>query len=193
MASKKHLVLEDDVYLKLKRRKTQTKLSVKAIGNSILRRALSRPPLPEAIGDKLVKMGKVSKEEYEQAVTEAIKDSQKIPAHVSEIIKPTDRNTFVAGSWEFKELCRSQDGAFQVLECWARDETKTFVQPHSHSEFEYFIVVAGRVQFESEMGNQVLTPTDSLCIPPERLHSNAPLTKDTRALVVSMPAMLELS
>jgi len=193
MASKKHLVLDDDVYLKLRRRRARTRLSGKAIGNSILRSVLSRPPLPEAIGKKLTEMGKVSKEEYEQAVADAIKDVQKVPAHVSEIVEPTDDETFVTGSWEFKELCRSPNGEFQVLECWARDKRYMLVKPHFHSEVEYFIVVTGRVQIESETGSQVLGPAEFLCIPPEAVHSNGPLTEDTRVLVLSIPAMLDLA
>ena len=193
MASKKHLVLDDDVYLKLKRRKIRTKLTVKAIGNSILRRALSHPSLLDVIGVKLMEKGKLSSKEYDQVVAEVLLEIHKPPAHVSEIIEPTGKQTYVSGSWEFKELHRSQDGAFQVLECWAKDEKRILVKPHSHSEFEYFIVVTGRAQIELEKGSEVLGPTEILCIPPERIHSNAPLTKDTHVLVVSIPAMLDLS
>jgi len=192
MVSKKHLVLDDDVYLKLQRRKARTKLSEKAIGNSILRRVLSRPPLSEAIGEKLVEMGKVSKEEYEQAVTDAIREIQKIPAAFSEIIEVTNQHTFTAGSWELKELCISQDRAFQVLEYWARDDKKVPLKPHSHTEFQYFIVVTGRVQIQLEEEPRVLGPTEFLGIPPGKIHSSVPLTKDARMLVITTPALLLL-
>ena len=190
MKSKKHLVLDDDVYLKLRRRKARTKLSEKAIGNSILRRVLSQQPLLEAIGEKLIEMGKVTMEEFDQATADAIRQVQKVPAHFSDIVEATDQRTFITGGWEFRELFISQDRTFQVLEYWARDDKKVHQKPHCHAESQYFLVLAGRVEIQSEEESQILAPTEFLGIAPETVHSSTPLSNDARMLVVNTPVLV---
>ena len=98
MAGGKHLVLDDDVYLRLSRRKARTRLTMRTIGNSILRSMLSHRRLPDAIGERLIRMGKVSREEYARVLEESIKEVEKTPPRVAEIIRATDHRSFTSGS-----------------------------------------------------------------------------------------------
>ena len=193
MAGKKHLVLEDDVYLKLKKRKARTRLSVKAIGNALLRSSLSRAPLPEVIGKKLMEAGKVTPTDYNQALEEALKELQEIANPVSQIIERTSQHSLVSGSWEFRECFRAQNGSFQVLEGWARDRKRKAMPPHVHRESEVIIVLAGSTQLQLETEIQILGPVDSVYIPPGQIHSMVPLTDDVRMVVVTTPAIIEYS
>ncbi len=193
MASKKHLVLDDDVYLKLSRRKARTKLPAKTIGNSILRSVLSRPHLPDAIGERLVKMGKVTREEYEWALEESIKEVEKVPTRISEIIDTTDRRTYTSGSWEFQELWRSPDAAIAIIECWARDAKSKPMRSHFHAENELLIVTQGRVQVQTETQTEALNAGESFSLPGGHIHSNGPLSDDARMFVITMPALPDLA
>ena len=193
MASKKHLVLDDDVYLKLSRQKARTNLAAKTIGNSILRSVLSRPRLSDAIGERLVKMGKVTPEEYERVLKESIKEVEKAPPHVSEIIDTTDHRTFTSGSWEFQERWRSPDAAIAVVECWARDAKCTPMTSHYHAESEFLIVTRGRVQVQTETQTEVLQAGESFSLPEGHIHSNGPLSDDARMFVITTPALPDLA
>lgn len=191
MTTRKHLVLDDDVYLKLKRRKARSKFSAKAIGNSLLRSALSHPSLFEVIGRVLVDMEKLSPEEYKQVVAEAERQIQVVPHRVSEVMKVSERKTFISGSWEWKEIWKSPDEGFQVLECWARDKKKVSIPAHYHREREFVIVLAGRVNIQTETESHILEPGGFFCISPDLMHSAAPLTADARAVAISVPASKE--
>lgn len=191
MTTPKHLVLDDDVYLKLKHRKGRSKFPVKAIGNSILRSALCHPSLPEVIGKKLIKTGKITREEYEQTIAEAVTESKQSIHHFADIIRKSESQTYTSGSWEFKPRWRSADESFQVLEAWARDGKKRRLPLHLHEEWEYMIVLAGKVQVDTETGSQVLEPMGFLCIPPKQIHSYRPLTNNARMMVMASPTILE--
>jgi len=191
MATRKHLVLDDDVYLKLKRRKARTKFTVKRIGNSLLRSELSHRSLPEAVGKVLVDMEKLSPEEYKEVLAEAERQIKTVPRSISEISKVSESNTFTSGSWKWKEIWKSSDEAFQVLESWARDAKKAPMQLHYHSEHEYLIVLAGRVSVQTETRDHILEAGDSFCISPELVHSTVPLTRDVRVVTISVPALKE--
>jgi len=193
MVSKKHLVLDDDVYLKLNRRKARTKLAAKTIGNSILRSVLSRPHLPDVIGQRLIKMEKVTPEEYERVLEESKREVEKVPTHVSEIIDTTDQRTFTAGSWQFQERWRSSDAAIAVVECWARDGKCTPMKSHYHAESEFLIVTRGRVQVQTEEQTEVLDVGESFSLSAGHIHSNGPLSDDARMFVITVPALPDLA
>ena len=93
-------MLDRDVHLKLRRRKRQTGLTVKEIGNSVLRSMLSRPLLSEVIAEKLVAMCKLSPKEYGGLVAEATREVDKATKQIDSWIQRTTNGTFVSGSWE---------------------------------------------------------------------------------------------
>jgi mannose-6-phosphate isomerase-like protein (cupin superfamily) len=190
--TKKHLVLEDDVYLKLKKRKAHTSLSEKAIGNALLRSSLSRALLPDIIGQKLVESHKITQGEFTQAVEAALYELQEAAHPFAKIIKRTKTGSLVSGSWEFSECARSKDGAFQILECWARDSRNRAMPCHVHEETEIAVVVSGKVEIRLEGMIKILGPGESLSIPSQQIHTSAPLTTDTRLLMISTPAIARL-
>jgi len=193
MSSGKHLVLDDDVYLRLSRRKVRTRLTMRTIGNSILRSVLSHRRLPDAIGDRLIRMGKVTREEYERVLAESLKEVEKAPPHVSKIIHATDHKSFTSGSWEFQELWRKPNGAIAVVECWARDAKRVPMKSHFHAESEFLIVTRGRVQVQTERETRVLEEGDSFSLPAGQIHSNGPLSDDARMFVITTPALSDLA
>jgi len=122
MSTKKHLVLDDDVHEALEQRKGLTGSSIKDIGNDVLRSSLESVFLGDIIGRILVESGKVSENEYGQALEQAftkIKTTPNLP------VERTLKGTLVAGSWESRQLFQRSDGSFQILESWTRDSPPT--------------------------------------------------------------------
>ena len=187
MASEKHLVLERDVHLRLKEKKRQTGASAKEIANSILRSVLSRPTLTELIGEKLVQMGKLTTDEYARITAEVIKDAQSIATPFDSVIRITSRKTLTTGSWEAREIYRSPDDTFQLVEGWARDERKNPTGIHYHEQYESIVVLTGKVAVQIETKEQILSPMDTICIKPHAVHSTTPLTPDTHVVVINNP------
>jgi mannose-6-phosphate isomerase-like protein (cupin superfamily) len=193
MGTKKHLVLEDDVYLQLRKRKARTSLSVKTIGNAVLRSGLSHSLLTDMIGRKLVEAKKITKADFSQAVEAAISELTNTVHSFAKIIRKTNDNSFVSGSWEFKESFVPKDKSFQVWQCWARDSKKKPMPCHVHDATEFAVILAGKAQIMLEEAMHVLGPGESICILPEHIHSTGPLTEDTRMLVITTPRILNLS
>lgn len=193
LKSHKHLVLDPNVHLKLRRRKRQTGLTVKEIGNSALRSILSRPLLSEVIAEKLIEMGKLSPQEYERLVAEASREVNNKIDQIDSLIQRTTKQTFSSGSWELKEVYCSPDGAYQVVESWARDDKKTPMPSHQHEVCEFVIVLAGKVHLIVESKEHLLNALTVFHILRGHVHSGAPLTRDTRVVTVITPPIPEFA
>jgi len=183
----KHLVLDPDVYLKLKRRKRDTGSSAQDVGNAILRSVLSRPLLTDVIGKELVEMGKLSSDEYDRLLARATKKAQGMANLFDDLIHVTARKTISIGGWEAQEVFRPPDGAFQVLVAWVADGNRAPTTSHFHDQHEFILVVDGTVEVETEAEEHILKAQDSVSIPPGRLHNTIPLTEDARVIVVNTP------
>jgi len=185
-----HLVLDDDVHKALKARKKQIGVTVKEIGNSALRAALAVPTMEELVVEKLVEAGKVTREDYDRAVTAADKAIKTAHKKAAEMISAgPERPTQVVGSWEGREVYRSPDGELQVFEHWARDAKKTSTPMHVHEKSHVWVtVLSGKVSMKTEEEECVLGPHDSIHLPPQTPHVAIPLTRATRALLVVSPA-----
>lgn len=186
-----HLVLDDDVHKALKARKKTIGTTVKEIGNSALRAALSMPTMEDLIVEKLVETGKITRKDYDQAVTaadKAIKTAHKKTAEI--VAHGTTRQTLTIGSWEGREIYRGPDGELQVFDHWAHDAKKvatpTLVHEGSHV---WAMVLAGKVRVQFKTGDKILGPHDTLHVTPGTPHSTTPLTKSTRVLLVFAPAI----
>lgn len=188
MAADKHLVLDEDVHKKLKQRKKETGLTLREIGNSVLRSVLWRHSLSELIGKKLVESGTISAEEFARIRGEVVKEATLTLYSAKAAIKITERGTIVTGSWEVREVSCSSDGLYQILEGWARDGRARPMPPHSHTGNEYFIVLKGRIRGTvEERETEVVKAPGLLLVPRGAIHTIAPLTKDTRGIVVLSP------
>lgn len=184
-----HLVLDDDVHKALKARKRTTGVTVKEIGNSALRAALSIPTMDELIVEKLVESGKISRQEYDQAVVRATKDLRVGYKRALEVARRDSENkTWVLGSWEGTELYRSSDGELQIGELRARDGNKAPTPVLVFDESHFWItVLAGRVRVQMNGEDRAWGPQEMIYIPPGTPHATAPLTRNTRALLTVTP------
>lgn len=185
-----HLVLEDDVHKALKARKKTTGITVKEIGNSALRAALSLPTLEDLVIDKLVETKKISREDYERATAQADKDLRAAYKRAFEAAVPVAPQRWTIGSWELAELYRDPQGKCLVMDSRACDGSKTptpvLVYDHSHA---WGIVIEGRIRMAVAGEERSYGPGEVIHVPPGTPHTSAPLTRTTRALLVSSPAV----
>ena len=186
-----HLVLDDDVHKALKARKKKIGLTVKEIGNSALRAALGVPTKEDLVVEKLVASGKITREEYEQAVALAEKEAKALQKKALEAAVPGRApRTWEVGSWTIEEVYRSPDGELQIglqsVRNGKKELTPTLVHDQSHV---WAVVLAGRVRLVVDGEQRVLEPHDVVHVPPGTPHASAPLVKTTRVVLVVSPAV----
>lgn len=92
-----HLVLDDDVHKALKARKKKVGITVKEIGNSALRAALSIPTKEELVVEKLVTTGKITRKEYVEAVRSAERELRSGYKRLSEVVASRPEGAVVEG------------------------------------------------------------------------------------------------
>ncbi len=186
-----HLVLDDDVHRALKAWKQKTGVTVKEIGNSALRAALSVPTKEELLVEKLVAMGKITREDYERAVAEAEKEAKAIRKKALEAAVPGRApKTWKMGSWTIEELYRSPDRGLQVLELRPRNAKKESTPLVVHDETHaHAVVLEGKVQMEIDGRLQEFGPGEQIDVPPGTPHAVAPLTRNARLVVIATPAV----
>lgn len=185
--SPKHLVLDEDVHVALKKKKGETGVNVKDLGNSVLRSVLERPLLTEAIGRRIVSSGLLSVEEFSELRRDALRDITTPVSKAASVFQPTAHNTFVAGSWEMRELALDAENQFQVFSMWTRDLRFKPIPLHTHDGAEYWMILSGAMIVTIDAESQVLKAPDCKVIPSGASHSSAPLTQDTRLIVVLSP------
>ena len=186
---KKHLVLDYDVHLRLQKRKRKTGLSLRSIGNMILRAVLSQPTLlTDAVGKRLVDSGLLELDAYEEAVRQAVEDVERASLDGTELAVPGQDGNLVSGSWELRNAYRSPDEAFQIIEAWAADPRKKATATHSHAEDEHMLVLSGSVMLTEEGQEMILSAGMCYHILEGRIHSAIPLDTSVRILTTFIPA-----
>lgn len=186
-----HLVLDADVHKALKARKKKVGLTVKEIGNSALRAALAVPTKEELVVEKLVATGKITREDYEQAVANAEKEAKALQKTALEAVVPGRApRTWEIGSWILEEIYRSPDGQLQVGDQRVGNGRKELTPILVHDESHLWaLVLAGKVRLIVEGKEQVLGPGEAVHIPPGTPHASGPLTKTARAVLIATPAV----
>ena len=120
-----HLVLDEDTHNALTTRKKKTGVTVKEIGNSALRAALLIPTKEELIVEKLVETGKVTNNDYAQAVSAAEAHIREAQRKAIEAFRPTPGSKSVTvGSWVVHEVFCCEDDLYGVFVHHARDTKK---------------------------------------------------------------------
>ncbi|MFC2095974.1 cupin domain-containing protein [Candidatus Bipolaricaulota bacterium] len=183
----KHLVLDEDVHRALKKKKTETGVNVKDLGNIVLRSVLERPLLIEAIGERLIASGAISAEQFADLRRETLHDISSQSSDTSRVFQPTENNTFLSGSWEMKQLVLDQENNFQVFSLWARDQSAEPIPPHTHDGTEFFVILTGAILLTIDAESRVVNAPDCQTIPNGASHSTAPLTPDTMMLTILVP------
>jgi len=187
--SKKHLILDYDVHLRLQKRKAQTGLTQQAIGNLILRSVLAQPNLlVEVVGRKLADSGAIPLEEYEELVRSAIQDIGRNTASGADLLEPGPGNNLVAGSWQVNLLHRSPDDSFQIVQARTWNARKAPIAHHIHSEDEYGLVLSGCVMLEVAGQHTLVDCGSCFRIQRGQSHSLVPLSGDVQTLITFVPA-----
>jgi mannose-6-phosphate isomerase-like protein (cupin superfamily) len=187
MKPPKHLVLDEDVHRALRKKKADTGITVKDLGNCALRSVIERPLLAEAIGAKLVSDGLLSEEQFNDIRDEALQQICTMSADVSSIVRSTNHNTVTAGSWEIAELDREAKGSYQVLSVWVRDHRMRPMKMHKHAGVEFLNLLEGAALVTIDLDSRVLTAPDTVMIPANAIHSMTPMERKTRLVAVLSP------
>lgn len=184
-----HLVLDEDTHKALTTRKEKTGVTVKDIGNSALRAALSIPTKEELIVAKLVETGLVTYNDHAQAVSAAEAQIREAQRKAIEASRPTPGSkSVVVGSWVVREVFRSEDDSFGVFVHRARDTEKVAAPLHYHVESHaWAVVVRGKVLARTEQGERIVGVHEWTYYPPGVAHSSAPLTKNTCVVGIVSP------
>ena len=191
--TRKHLVLDDDVHEALVGRRDMTGLPISKIGNSILRAHIAAVLLEDLVGRALVERGRISQDEYSEVLRQASNELRRSfrPGHPP--VEATADGELISGSWGVKSVFSSPDGAFQILECWARDSLQQPMGQHSHDADEFFIALSGRALFVMHGLPFTLMPGNTLQVPAGAAHSAVPLNAECHILAVTVPATAEYS
>jgi len=183
----KHLVLDADVHRALRKKKTETGITVKDLGNCALRSVLERPMLVEAIGEKLVSEGRLNEDEFNAIRAEALQQICASAADVASIVHMTKRHTLSSGSWEIEELARDTEGTYQVLSAWVKDHRMRPITLHKHDGTEHLILLKGAILVSIDVESQIVTAPGSVTIPKGAFHSVTPLERETQIIAVISP------
>ncbi len=191
--TRKHLVLDDDVYRALLDRREMTGLPISRLGNAILRSHIAAVLLEDLLGKKLVEAGRLSEGEYRDVLEQALGELRRsfLPGHVPVEVMANGR--LISGSWVIQSLLCPSDGSFQLLECWARDSLQQPMEQHSHDADEYIISMSGRSHWVTGGVPVVLRKGNMLQIPAGAIHSATPLDPECHLLVATVPATPEYS
>ena len=184
----KHLVLEDDVHRDLRRKKDQTGLTVRDIGNCILRAILKHELLGDAVCSKLVDRGIVSREQLVETRKQVVEELRASCKDVSDLVRHSDRDTLISGSWALRELYCAPDGSFQIVSARARDHRKRPFLPHTHASEELFVVLTGSLFITIDDRNEIVSAPGYVRVPQQAIHSTTPGSSDTLVLGILQPA-----
>ena len=180
-------MLDEDVHRALKKKKTETGINVKDLGNCALRSALERPLLAEAIGERLVASGHLTEEEFAGLRDDALRQLCSPAEEVSSIVRQTKRDTLSTGSWEIGEVARDDANDYQVLSAWVKDHRMRPAALHKHEGVEFLIVLTGAILISIDAISQILRAPGVVTIPSCAVHSATPLERNTRMLAVISP------
>jgi len=187
-ASRKHLVLDHDVHLRLMRRKRETGLAASQIGNAILRVCLDGSvPQFELLRDTLVSAGKLTEADFDEAIAETIDALRAKTENWTDCLPESQSEPSNPGSWEIREIGEQEDGALRLLEFRARDRRERPTPAHHNAADVHVLIVSGHVLFAVNSRHSLHTAPSTLHIPAGSIHLSVPLTEDARYLAVSVP------
>jgi mannose-6-phosphate isomerase-like protein (cupin superfamily) len=189
VSTRKHVNLDMDVHLKLKKRRKQTGLTIKQTANSLLRCALNqRQLLYDVVGERLVESGRVTRDEYSEIVAETLDEIRERAAQGHDLLIPRPDGTYVAAGWRFEPLHADPEGSFQIVHARVVDARKRVAPVHVHPVDEVITVVSGHIIVHSESSCTTLDESGCVRIPAGDAHSTTPLTPNTAVLLLFVPA-----
>jgi len=184
MATKKHLVLDHDVYLRLRKRKRETGLPVTTIGNAILRTCLDHTAQRVDLLQKIMSdAGMLTPDEFYELLAKTADISRQWSSDGDELLQAAIRDPAEAGNWAISVDYQASNGALMVVECWVQDRRKRPVEAHYHHDDEHVLVLNGSVLYQVKGEQHILHIRDTLCIPGGTVHAAIPLSDDARMLL----------
>jgi mannose-6-phosphate isomerase-like protein (cupin superfamily) len=191
MANRKHLVLDDDVYESLVKRRSLTGVPMGAIGNGILRSHIASRRIEQLVGEYLVSAGKVSPAEYEEALLAASENLRRASATAPLLLTQGDDGVLTTGSWSIRSLLCPPERTFQLLEAWARDSCERSTEQHTHNADEYIVLVEGRALCVLNGLPCTLQKGTVLHIPAGAIHTMLPVGRECHLLILVIPSVPE--
>lgn len=184
MATKKHLVLDYDVYLRLNKRKRETGLPASTIGNAILRTCLDHTAQRvDLLREVMSEAGKITRDEFDEFLAKTAVLSRELSADGDELLQTATKEPIEAGSWMMRVNYQASDGALVVVECWVHDRRKRPVKSYYHNDGVHVLVLNGSVLYQIMGDQHILHARDTLYIPGGAVHAATPLSDDARLLL----------
>ena len=184
MATKKHLVLDHDVYLRLCKRKRDTGLPLTKIGNAILRTCLDHTAQRvDLLREVMFEAGKLTREEFDELLAKTADVARQWSTNGDELLQAAIRDSAQAGNWAMSVDYRASNGTLMVVECWVRDRRKRPVKSHYHHDDEHVLVLNGSVLYQVREQQHILHTQNTLYIPGGVAHAVTPLSDDARLLL----------
>jgi mannose-6-phosphate isomerase-like protein (cupin superfamily) len=193
VSSRKHLVLEDDVYQDLVSRKELSGLPLGMLGNAILRTHIRSTAFEDMVCRKLIATGKLTEAEYQRILDEAARDLRQEASSGAPPIAYGPDGEMLSGSLAIQNIYTSPGGVFQLLEVWARDALQRPMGQHLHQADEYVVGLEGRTLFVLNGTPCTLQQGSVFLIPAGSTHSAKPLGPDSHLLALLVPAVIEYS
>lgn len=183
----KHLVLDDDVHRALAKRKGDTGLHIRDIGNCLLRTILGERAVADVLRDKLIQSRILTDAQYEHLEREAISELRTEVRDVRSLLRHDGAETLATGSWQMAEVHRSSEGLYQIVYGHAKDAKRRAFPPHMHEGDEFLIALRGSVLASIAHRAEILVSPEAVWIPKQTVHSTAPLSADTVVVAILSP------
>ena len=191
MPTRKHLVLEDDVYEDLIARREMSGLPLGKLGNAILRAHIRSAIREDMVGHKLVEMGLLSSEEYREILNGVSHGLKHAFAPGSPPLERGEDGVTSSGSWILQSIVSPPGGGFQLIEAWAKDNLQRPMGQHEHPADEYLIGLGGRTLFVLNGVPCTLRKKGIFEVPAGVVHSAMPLSEESHLLILMIPAVPE--
>jgi len=189
MAQKKHFVLDHDVYLRLMRRKRETGITASRLGNGILRACLDGSvSLLDLLRESLVKSGKLTDEEFFDAVRETIAAFRETRNDFGGHLPEDGQDSAEIGSWKVRRIRDSIENGHRVFCFEARNARKRQFPLHFHEEDAHVMVVSGEILFEVNCTQSMHRAPSSLLVRSGSIHSATPLSPDASFISILTPS-----
>ncbi len=186
----KHLVLDPEVYELLALRKKATGLTMKELGNLVLRASLGLPSPWENALHALVRSGKLKPEDYDEALNLVLEEMNAQVIRVDELGASGHQSEGSLGSWAGRELARAPDGRWQVMEAWGQDNRRAFTLPHLYRHVEAVgLLVSGQLALRCPTGIEIFEAPHFFHFPKGHVCASAPLSTETRVVLIFFPAL----
>jgi len=182
MPKHKHLVLDYHVHQLLVSARRRTGVSMRRIGNTILRCSLRRwATLHRLLGDALHEVAGVREDQFTRAIAmafERLHETSQLDSDFCTGESPLQ----VWNGWRIRSLDDEMEGSTRVLEYTLVSHRLVAMPLHCHEEDVHLLCLNGHALLTISGSQQLLAPNQSANINAGADHSVVPLSQDIRFL-----------